>query len=405
MSQTSNPIVFFEDDSHIDLLPLTHTRAACDILIGMSSIRDKWEQHLSLSSVLLCREYLRPLYKTLQQSTAKGPHLYLNARFLPSVDLLRQVQELQEEEAIVSEDGLLLAYRGGTCSDWLMLKERAAKATQKPLQATTPCISHPWDVFQINGQEILNDIQRGFATQKQELSISNTLIGSPDQVFIGTGARCEAAILNVEKGPIVIDRNATIMEGAMLRGPLYIGPNSVVKMGAKLYGNTSLGKHCKVGGELSNVVFQGYSNKGHDGYLGNALIGEWCNIGADTNASNLKNNYLDVKAWSYRKQGFINTNTQFCGLIMGDHSKCGINTMFNTGTVVGVSCNIFGGGFPRTFIPSFSWGGAAGFKTYRLEKAFETAEAMMKRRTVELNPQDKKMLEYVFNFSAQFRRD
>ncbi|MGB1307109.1 MAG: glucose-1-phosphate thymidylyltransferase, partial [Flavobacteriales bacterium] len=218
-------------------------------------------------------------------------------------------------------------------------------------------------------------------------------------------AKVEHAILNASTGPIYVGKDAEIMEGSIVRGPLAMCENSVLKMGAKIYGATTLGPYCKVGGEVNNSVLLGYSNKGHDGFLGNSVLGEWCNLGADTNNSNLKNNYAEVKLWSYQSERFVNTGLQFCGLIMGDHSKCGINTMFNTGTVVGVSANVFGAGFPRNFVSSFSWGGSAGYMTYRLNKVFEVAEKVMQRRAIEFNQVEKDILTEVFELTKSYRKD
>ena len=204
-------------------------------------------------------------------------------------------------------------------------------------------------------------------------------------------------------GPIYIGKDSEIMEGSLVRGPFALGENSILKMGAKVYGATTIGPYCKVGGEINNSVLFGYSNKGHEGFLGNSVLGEWCNIGADSNTSNLKNNYAEVKLWNYENERFINTGLQFCGLMMGDHSKCGINTMFNTGTVIGVSANIFGAGFPRNFIPSFSWGGAAGFSTYHMNKVIEVAKVVMKRRALDLSELDKNILQHVFETTSKFR--
>jgi UDP-N-acetylglucosamine diphosphorylase/glucosamine-1-phosphate N-acetyltransferase len=228
---------------------------------------------------------------------------------------------------------------------------------------------------------------------------------NPENIFIEEGASVEFCSLNASSGPIYIGKDAQVMEGSLLRGPLAIAENAVIKMGAKIYGGTTIGPGCKAGGEISNAVLMQNSNKGHDGFLGNSVLGEWCNLGADTNTSNLKNNYAEVRLWSYEDEGFARTGLQFCGLMMGDHSKCGINTMFNTGTVVGVSANIFGAGFPRNFIPSFSWGGSAGTTTYKTQKAFEVAEIVMKRRGVEFTEEDKAILEHVFEETKKWRRD
>ncbi|MEL6140981.1 MAG: glucose-1-phosphate thymidylyltransferase, partial [Bacteroidota bacterium] len=265
-------------------------------------------------------------------------------------------------------------------------------------------IRRPADLFAENAAEIRRDFDLLTAGLfSEELSPTNTLIGPKENLFIAPGAEVEASILNVQNGPIYIGADAKILEGCLLRGPIALHERAVLKMGAKVYGGTTLGPVCKVGGEINNVIFHSNSNKGHDGYLGNSVIGQWCNIGADTNCSNLKNDYSEVKVWSYPENRFAKSGRQFHGLIMGDHSKAGINTMFNTGTVVGVSANVFGEGFPRTFIPSFSWGGANGFQTYRLTKALDTAKRVMARRQRELTDADRTMLEKVYEDTEKYR--
>ena len=239
--------------------------------------------------------------------------------------------------------------------------------------------------------------------KSQFLPENNTILGK--DIFIEKGAKVSCSILNAEDGPIYIGKNAEVMEGSIIKGPFAMGESAVLKMGAKIYGATTLGPYCKVGGEVSNSVFFGYSSKAHDGFLGNSVIGEWCNLGADSNISNLKNNYAHVKLWNYEIERFINTELQFCGLIMGDHSKCGINTMFNTGTVVGVSSNVFGSGFPRNFIPSFNWGGAAGFSIYKLLKAFEVAEKVFERRKLRFDKIDKNILTQVYDMTKRYRNE
>ena len=259
------------------------------------------------------------------------------------------------------------------------------------------------DIFTQNGAEIHNDFERITKGRKSEKLAEHNRVINEGQIFVEPGADVNMAILNATDGPIYIGRNATIMEGAIIKGPFAMNNNSVVKMGAKIYGQTTLGPFCKVGGEVQKVVFIGYSSKAHDGYLGNSVIGEWCNLGADTNSSNLKNNYTEVKAWSYPDERFIKTGLTFHGIIMGDHSKTGINTMLNTGTVIGVNCNIFGSGYPRNFIPSYSWGGHSGFITYHVDKALQTADIVMKRRNIDLTELDEKILKYVFFETAKYR--
>ncbi|HAA19533.1 MAG TPA: glucose-1-phosphate thymidylyltransferase, partial [Cytophagales bacterium] len=265
-------------------------------------------------------------------------------------------------------------------------------------------ISQVWHIFQKNGEQIRADFEA--ITQGRHsagLDCPHTTLLGKENIFVEEGAKVTAAILNAERGPIYLGKNSEIQEGAIIRGPLALGEGSVVNMGAKLRGDNTVGPWCKVGGEVSNSVLFAYSSKGHDGFIGNTVIGEWCNLGADTNTSNLKNNYAPVKLWNYKKGGFVNSGQQFCGLIMGDHSKTGINTMLNTGTVVGVSANIFGPGFPRNFIPSFAWGGSQGFTTFQIRKAFEVAERVMPRRNRELDEAEKGILQTVFDASAEYR--
>jgi len=264
-------------------------------------------------------------------------------------------------------------------------------------------VRHPWDIFTMNGLEIASDLEQIMEMHtSKRLSNTNRVIGK-GKIFLEEGAKVEACILNTTDGPIYIGKNAEVMEGSIIRGPFALCEHAQVKMGAKIYGPTTVGPHSKVGGEVNNSVIIGYSNKGHDGFLGNSVLGEWCNLGADTNNSNLKNNYDEVRVWSYASKGFAKTGLQFCGLIMGDHSKSGINTMFNTGTVVGVSANVFGGGFPRTFIPSFSWGGASGFIEYRIEKSLEAAARMMERRGIPLDEVEEAILRHVFDLTKGYR--
>jgi len=238
--------------------------------------------------------------------------------------------------------------------------------------------------------------------KSQPLSSSVNVLGK-ENIFIEEGAQVEFATLNAQEGPIYIGSNAQVMEGAFIRGPFSLGEGSVIKMGARIYGATTIGPHSKCGGELENVVIFGYTNKAHDGFLGNAVLGEWCNIGAGTNNSNLKNNYTPVKLWNYPIERFALTGMQFCGLVMGDHSKCGINTMLNTGTVIGVSANVFGAGFPRNFIPSFSIGGGHGFKELRLKNGLEVAHTVMQRRDMDLDDEDRNILDAVFRRTQKFR--
>jgi UDP-N-acetylglucosamine diphosphorylase/glucosamine-1-phosphate N-acetyltransferase len=265
-------------------------------------------------------------------------------------------------------------------------------------------IDQVWKIFQYNGGQIKADF-RLITSSRLSAGIHDphTRLYGEQNIFIEEGVLTRAAVLNAENGPIYLGKNSSIQEGALIKGPFALGEGSQVCMGAKMRGDVSIGPYCKVGGEVSTSVIFGYSNKAHDGFLGCSVLGEWCNLGADTNTSNLKNNYENTKLWSYAKKGFVSTDLMFCGLVMSDHSKCGINTMFNTGTVAGVSANIFGAGFPRNFIPSFSWGGTAGFTTFQLNKAFETASRAMERKSVIFDEVDKEILAVVFRQESEYR--
>jgi UDP-N-acetylglucosamine diphosphorylase/glucosamine-1-phosphate N-acetyltransferase len=323
----------------------------------------------------------------------------LNGGLCPDPSLLEAIDSLEDGQALVSGEELL-AYKSSSQWDG---NEWEEDVDSFEYESEFTLCRRPYDLFSLNGQELERDFER--LTKGREsaaLSSTNTIIG--DRIFLEEGASVEAAILNSTTGPIYIGKEASILEGSVVRGGLALCEHSQLKLSAKIYGPTTIGPHSKVGGEVSNCVIQGFSNKGHDGFMGNSVLGEWCNIGADTNTSNLKNNYDQVRLWSYPKGGFEKTGLQFCGLIMGDHSKCGINTMFNTGTVVGVSANIFGAGFPRNYIPSFTWGGPSGMTEYRFEKAMETAERVMSRRNIELDDIERGILQHIFDETSAFRK-
>jgi UDP-N-acetylglucosamine diphosphorylase/glucosamine-1-phosphate N-acetyltransferase len=390
-------IVLFDDQRCDDLLPLTFTRPVAEIRLGILTISQKWSMLTGATVYYLTRDYLQAKYP----NAPKGkPVLLINGGVCPDTELIEKIISLKPNEAIVKGDTIIAAMLNST-ADTLPAADLFEKAFE--YQDDILEIKYPWDIFRINGEALVRDYTLITKSRKsQPISTTNTVL-NPENVFIEEGARVECTILNAETGPIYIGKDAEVMEGSMVRGPFALCEHSTLKMGAKIYGPTTVGPHCKVGGEVNNSVFFAFSNKAHDGFIGNSVIGEWCNLGADTNNSNLKNNYASVKLWSYRKKGFVDTGLQFCGLIMGDHSKCGINTMFNTGTVVGVSANIFGDGFPRNFIPCFSWGGAAGFTTYQPEKAFETARIMMSRRELPFTEIDKDILLKVFELTREYR--
>lgn len=394
-------LILFDGDARDHLLPLTFTRPVAALRLGILTIKEKWEKKLGIPSSYLTQDYLTPLFPIVYGQC----NLLVNSSCLPSDNWIPLLQTLRQGQAYIWQDELV-----AVCLD---KSQTAALVNGSELQALEVFelgdfllrrIRRPADIF----TECAAEIEADFALlcegrSSQTLPASNTLIGDPSQLFIEPGAEIEACTLNVKTGPIYIGANASILEGALLRGPIALGENTVVKMGAKIYGATAAGPYCKLGGEINNVVFQANSNKGHDGYLGNSVIGEWCNLGADTNNSNLKNDYSEVKVWSYPERRFMPTGLQFHGLVMGDHSKAGINTMFNTGTVVGVSANIFGEGFPRNYIPSFSWGGASGLQTYRLEKAIATAERVIARRDRKMLAEEKDILAHIFEATTPYR--
>jgi UDP-N-acetylglucosamine diphosphorylase/glucosamine-1-phosphate N-acetyltransferase len=387
--------ILFDGSARDQLLPFTFTRPVADIRIGILTIREKWEELLGSTTSTITEDYLTNKWPMVEMEQ----NIMINASFLPTPELLMQIENLEENQAIFFEEDIVAFYA---------LEDQEVDFsvfTELELAGDPFQIAHTWDIFSKNGEAIAADFD--LLTQDKEsqpIPTSNNVI-KPENIFIEEGAKVEFATLNASAGPIYIGLNSEVMEGSLVRGPFALCEHSTLKLGAKVYGPTTIGPHSKVGGEVNNVVIFGFSNKGHDGFLGNSVIGEWCNLGADTNNSNLKNNYAEVRLWDYETEGFARTGIQFCGLMMGDHSKCGINTMFNTGTVIGVSSNIFGSGFPRNFIPSFSWGGSAGMITYKTSKAFEVAEIVMKRRGIEFTKDDKEILEHIFEDSKKWRRD
>ena len=388
--------ILFDGTVRNALLPFTFTRPVADIRVGILTIREKWEKYLGYTTTTLTEEYLMEKYPMVEMEE----NIMINASFLPNEVLVEMVQGLEENQAIICGDEVIAFYTKDT-------QEEVDFDTYEVIEYTEDClrIENPWDIFQKNDTALREDFELLTEGRKSQPIPASVSAIAPENIFIEEGAKLEYVILNASTGPIYIGKNAEIMEGSVIRGPFALCEEAQVKMGAKIYGATTVGPHSRIGGEVSNSILFAYSNKGHDGFLGNSVLGEWCNLGADTNNSNLKNNYEEVKLWSYEKERFVKTGLQFCGLMMGDHSKCGINTMFNTGTVVGVSANIFGSGFPRNFIPSFSWGGAQGMTTYMTNKAFETARIVMSRRKVEFTEQDAAILEHVFEESKKWRKD
>lgn len=386
--------ILFDSDVRTSLLPFTYTRPVADIRVGILTIREKWEKYLGLTTTTITEEYLEEKYPMVEMEQ----NVLINASYIPTKKLVESVKKLSENEAIFYGEDVLAFFSNDFQEEVDFSTYQQIEFEEELLQ-----IKNTWDIFSLNDKAIVLDFELLTVGRKSQPIPEGVNAINKEQIFIEEGASITFASLNATDGPIYVGKNAQIMEGALIRGPFAMGENSLVKMGAKIYGKTTIGPYSKVAGEINNSVLFGYSNKSHEGYLGNAVLGEWCNIGADSNNSNLKNNYAEVKIWSYETERFAKTGLQFCGLIMGDHSKCGINTMFNTGTVVGVSANIFGSGFPRNFIPSFSWGGASGFTHYQTRKVFEVAEVVMKRKDLEFEEQDKRILEHVFELSSKYR--
>ncbi len=385
--------ILFDGEYRDNLLPLTYTKPVADLRIGILTIREKWEKHLAFTTTTITEDYLSDKFPMVEMEE----NIMINASFLPTLSLVDMIKELKSSEAIY-QSGELIAFFSKEQEEVNLDDFHKKEFTEDLIQ-----IKHSWDLFSRNGEALEADFDL-ITEGRDSAPIPETVhCINKDRIFLEDGVDIEIGVLNASKGAIYIGKHAQVMEGSMIRGPFAMGEHSVVKMGTKVYGPTTLGPKCKIGGEVNNTILSGYCSKGHDGYLGNAVLGEWCNIGADSNNSNLKNNYANVKIWEYSHERFMDTGLQFCGLIMGDHSKCGINTMFNTGTVIGVSANIYGSNFPRNFIPSFSWGGAAGFKTYALAKAFETTALVMGRKNEEFTTEDQQIMEHVFKSSAKFR--
>lgn len=373
-------IILHDNELHLRFAPLTLTRPVGDLRVGILTNKERWEKWIPEATVSFETEK----YLSKKFPRKKGKELVeVNAAIIPNEAIAAAVLHLENGQVLVSEETWIARKGDG--------KQKIKWKEQHPLE-----LVHRWDLFQKNDEILVADyfLLTG-GRESQHISASNTIIGDPSLIFLEAGASVEGSFLNTTSGPIYLAADAEIMEGSMIRGPFSLGEHAVVKMGAKIYGATTIGPYCKVGGEITNCVFQAYSNKGHDGFLGNSLVGEWCNFGADSNTSNLKNNYSMVRTWSYEEGAEVETGLQFMGVTMGDHSKCAINTMFNTATVVGVSCNIFGGDFPKKFIPSFSWGAVNGTDLFDLAKAKQSANAMMNRRELELTEEDHAILDHL----------
>jgi UDP-N-acetylglucosamine diphosphorylase/glucosamine-1-phosphate N-acetyltransferase len=380
-------LIFF--DLHpIALYPFTLTRPVSEIRTGILTIREKWTHRLKCESSWLAEPHLKVKYGLCKGSN----NLFINGKCLPDEQIVRAVEALRPGQKIVWKNTLIAFHAGNEIMDSDIL----AQSETIHFTGELALINNPWDIFQRNDEELRKDFKLLTIGRK---SAGSSRFKKTEDLFIEESAIVADSYINTRTGPVYIGPHAEVMEGCMVRGPFALCEHASLKMGAKIYGATTLGPYCKAGGEINNSVMFGYSNKAHDGFLGNSVIGEWCNLGADTNNSNLKNNYSMVKVWNYEQKKMINSGLQFCGLFMGDYSKSGINTMFNTGTVVGISCNIFGGDFPPKYIPSFSWGGAKGLEKFRLDKAIESAKAMFQRRNLEFTRAEQDILTAIYDFS------
>ncbi|RZP16750.1 MAG: glucose-1-phosphate thymidylyltransferase [Flavobacteriales bacterium] len=388
--------ILFDGSARNQLLPFTYTRPVADLRVGILTIREKWEKMLGYTTSSVTEDYLVDKFPMVEFND----NIFINASIIPSENIVKMIKSLTENNAIFLDNEPLAFFA-----------KKDQKVNFDTYNVIDYCfkdvikIENTWDIFKLNGEAIDKDFQLLTSGRDSQPIPESVVVFNEQQIFIEEGAVLPLCSLNATEGPIYIGKDSEIMEGALIRGPFALCNNASVKMGAKIYGPTTIGPHSKIGGEINNCVIFGYSNKGHDGFLGNSVLGEWCNLGADTNNSNLKNNYAEVRLWDYDTERFAKTGLQFCGLMMGDHSKCGINTMFNTGTVIGVSANVFGSGFPRNFIPSFSWGGYSGMMTYKTNKAFEVAKVVMERRNETFTVVDRQILEHIFEETKRFRRD
>jgi len=390
-------IILFDDNAHQTLQPLTFTRPVADLRIGILTIAEKWDKRLGVGFSWHTQPWLQGKFPFRVEER----NLFINGAFCPDTQLIESIKPLHGNVALM--------YRGRLVA--VKLNEADARNFEPgqqfeqivELEYAPTVITYPEDIFRNNDTELRKDFKLLTEGRKSaSINSTNTIIG--DDFFAEEGAKADCSTFNTTNGPIYLAKNTEVWEGTHIRGAFALCEHSQVKMGSKIYGATTIGPYCRVGGELNNAVLWGYSSKGHEGYLGNAVVGEWCNLGADTNNSNLKNNYDEVKLWDYSTQRFRKTGLQFCGLIMADHAKCAINTMFNTGTVVGVSANVFGAGFPRNFVPDFSWGGAQGYEVYSLKKMFETAEKVFARRDHrKFDENEQNILKKVFELTEEYR--
>lgn len=394
-------LILFENDTRTNLLPFTYTRPTCEIRLGIFNIREKWEKAMNGSGSFITQDYLTDLYDI----NLSEKNYLINGAVLPTAELVHQILELGVGEALVNDDELIAAlldlnqFNRLVDDDIEVFNTYDLSETQSLLKA-----NNLWDLFKLLDWSIRWDFEKITEGRTSEpLPDSNTLIGSKNWLFIEKGALVQGATINTSNGPVYIGKNATVMEGATIRGPFSLGERGTVKMGAKIYGPTAAGPYTTLGGEIKNVLMLEHASKGHEGYLGNSVIGAWCNLGADTNCSNLKNNWTEVKLWDFTKKALLPSGQLKAGLFLGDYSMTSINSMFNTGTVTGICCNIFGTGFPEKFIPSFTWGGTNGSETYRIDKALAAIERMKNIHKQTFSVEERIVLLKIFEESAKFR--
>lgn len=393
-------IILFDDDIRDQLLPLTFTRPVGNLRVGILTIKEKWEKWMDAEVSYISQDYLAGKYPI----EIAEDNIIVNASVLPSARICAIIRQLKNNEALLRDDELIAARLNEEQFKNLINDEAIEQLQGLEIEDDVYSkINHLWDIFLLNHQEIVSDFKLLTQYKTSAPIPSTNQVINPENVFLEEGAKVHCAVLNASNGPIYIGKNAEVMEGSLVRGAFALCDNATLKLGAKIYGPTTIGPHSKVGGEVKNSVIISNSNKAHDGYLGNAVIGEFCNIGAGSCNSNLKNTYGEVMVWNYPANDFEPSGQQFCGLIMGDHSKCGINTMFNTGTVIGVAANVFGTGFPPKFVPSFSWGGADGLVVHKKEKAFETAERVMKRKKLKFGVEERIIMIRVFEETEKYR--
>lgn len=391
--------ILFGDQTREHLLPFTFLRPLADIRVGILTIREKWERYLGVKTSTLTADYLSAKYPLVK----KKDNVLINGSILPDPVLVEEIGKLKTNQTLVSGE-TLIAHRLRDVDIDNLDDEALEKVKPLETKAEVRKLNNLWDIVVLNDQAIVDDYALITKGRKSQPLGEHVRAIAPENVFVEEGAVLEMAMINASEGPVYIGKDAQVMDGAILRGPVAVGEGTKVRMGAKIYPGSSIGPYSKVGGEMSHSVIFGFTNKAHDGYLGHSVIGEWCNLGADTNASNLKNNYDEVRLWDYAENSFVNTGMQFCGTFMGDHSKCGINTMFNTGTVVGINAQIFGAGFMRNFIPSFSWGSVAGFSNVDINKAVQVAQRVFARKGLKFDELDEQILRNVYNQSFSYRR-